>query len=394
MISQQESIREALISCRTRTLSLVEGIDKDTFCNQAHPNFSPVGWHLGHIAYTEYHWILKYFAELPPLFPYYHKLFSADGLPKHQREKLPSWEFIHEYLRIVREKALAYLEQAPIDNQARLWRWLVQHECQHSETISIVLQLHNLKKGKFPPLPSCLTELPSPEMVKIPAGYFSMGNDTIYAQDNEKPTHQVYLDTYSLDRYPVTCGEYKKFMAAGGYDNPRWWSKVGWQWLQNTQEPITQPLYWKADDRWDSYPVYGVSWYEAEAYAKFAGKRLPTEAEWEKAANFEEINLHHCNHNNLVGATTPVNAYENGQSIYGCYDLLGNVWEWTNTWFDGYQGFEYYPYTGYSQVYFDGQHRVLRGGSWATRPWALRPSFRNWYYPHMRQIFAGFRCAV
>ncbi|MCJ8280089.1 MAG: formylglycine-generating enzyme family protein, partial [Rivularia sp. ALOHA_DT_140] len=148
--------------------------------------------------------------------------------------------------------------------------------------------------------------------------------------------------------------------------------------------------------------------YEAEAYAKFVGKRLPTEAEWEKAASWDEESKsrriypwgdkkptsEYCNHNNIHNQTTPVNAYPLGQSAYGLYDTLGNVWEWTTSWFDAYQGFQHYPYKGYSQVYFDNQHKVLKGGSWATRPWALRSSFRNWYHPGVRQMFAGFRCAV
>ena len=240
-------------------------------------------------------------------------------------------------------------------------------------------------------------------MIEIPAGYFEQGNNAIDALDNERPVHQVYLDTYSIDRYPVTCGQYRVFMEAGGYHNPRWWSEDGWKWLQS--QTVEQPLYWSNDPQWDNHPVCGVSWYEAEAYANFVGKRLPTEAEWEKAASWNPISGRRtypwgdvmpsdrrCNHNNAVGQTTPVNAYPDGQSAYGCCDLLGNVWEWTASVFDGYEGFISYPYAGYSQVYFDGQHRVLKGGSWATRSWALRSSFRNWYHPDVRQILAGFRC--
>lgn len=233
------------------------------------------------------------------------------------------------------------------------------------------------------------------EMIQIPAGEFEQGNNSIEALDNESLAHNVYLDTYYIDRYPVTCRQYRAFIEAGGYQNPQWWSKAGWEWLQIEQ--VTQPLYWQGNVTWDNHPVWGVSWYEAEAYSRFVGKRLPTEAEWEKAArrNPQAPALtENCNCDRLIGKTTPVDAYPGGQSAYGLYDTLGNVWEWTATWFDGYPGFKSFPYTGYSQVYFDQKHRVLKGGSWVTRPWVLRPSFRSWYYPSVRQVFTGFRCAV
>jgi formylglycine-generating enzyme required for sulfatase activity len=170
---------------------------------------------------------------------------------------------------------------------------------------------------------------------------------------------------------------------------------------------VTQPLYWKDELEWEHHPVQGVSWYEADGYARFVGKRLPTEMEWEKAASWNQLTKQrqpypwgkaepagHCNHHQAIGHTTPVDAYPEGKSSYGCYDLLGNVWEWTDSWFDGYNGFTSYPYRGYSQVYFDENHRVLRGGSWATFQWGLRCAFRNWYHPHVREILAGFRCAT
>ena len=214
-----------------------------------------------------------------------------------------------------------------------------------------------------------------------------MGSDDLEALDNERPIHKIYLDTYWLDRYPVTCQQYHLFMMAGGYQKRQYWSKEGWQWLQ--QCPVSQPLYWSNSPDWYDHPVYGVSYYEAEAYANFVNKRLPTEAEWEKAAQGASFK---CNHSRLIGHTTLVDAYPD-LSKYGCQDMLGNVWEWTADWFAGYRGFISYPYPGYSEVYFDRQHRVLKGGSWATHKAGLRTSFRNWYHPQVRQIFAGFRCA-
>lgn len=399
IVDQRQQLKQALQQCRQSTLALFQTVDYDTFCRQAHPEFSPVGWHLGHIAYTEALWILEHCAKKNRQFPDFGRLFIADGLPKAERQNLPTLTEVQHYLDSVRSQVLDYLEIADLNQQERLWRWLIQHESQHSETIAFVLELLKVQSGySVQDLPSAQ---PS-EMIEIPAGYFEMGNDAIDAMDNERPVHRVYLDTYWIDRYPTTCGQYQEFIHAGGYQNPEWWSDAGWQWLQQAQ--VTHPLYWQ--NVTSDSPVCGVSWYEAEAYARFVGKRLPTEAEWEKAASWDAthesrrtypwgdtlLGDRHCNHNCTVSKTTPVDAYPDGQSPYGCYDMLGNVWEWTASLFQGYPGFTYYPYIGYSQVYFDAQHYVLRGGSWATRPWALRCSFRNWYHPHIRQIFAGFRC--
>ena len=411
----QQAISLAFYQCRANTLALFADMDEATFRCQVHPDFSPVGWHLGHIAYTESLWLLERSAGNACLFPQYRKFFAADGLPKSQRVQLPNLEEIYYYLDTVRKQVLNYLEVADLNQQERLLRFLLQHESQHCETIAFLLELAKSQESKvnsqklFSP-----SSPPLPPLIKIPAGKFEIGSNSIDALDNERPAHKVYLDTYYIDRYPVTCGQYRVFMEAGGYENPGFWSKAGWEWLQIEQ--VGEPLYWHDVLSADNHPVCGVSWYEAEAYCRFVGKRLPTEAEWEKAVSWdadmnrrriypwgdEEPTPQHCNcvdvtspqKNCLIINTTPVDAYPDGQSAYGLYDTLGNVWEWTASWFDGYDGFEMYPYVGYSQVYFDQQHRVLKGGSWATNPFALRSSFRNWYHPGVRQIFAGFRCVL
>ncbi len=435
-------IKQWFQSCRSATLALIDDVDAETFCRQAHPDFSPVGWHLGHIIYTEALWVLERCANLPPQFPAYHRLFAQDGLPKDERQNLPTLADILHYGQKVRSHVFTYLDSAPIDHQENLWRFLLQHESQHSEIIALVLQLQRWRRGWGLGIRHQQSEMPiedpgvaqgdgsaasaryrylhskqaasnprdpvhtSTALVHVPAGAFEMGQDSLDALDNESPIHLVSVPEFWIDRYPVTCADYQVFMASGGYQTADWWSEAGWRWLQT--HPVAKPLYWSDSPEWADHPVCGVSWYEADAYARFAGKRLPTEAEWEKAARWQPNQSscttypwgdalptsQHCNHDHWIGHTTPVDAYPKGRSALGCDDMLGNVWEWTADWFQGYPRFKPYPYAGYSQTYFDGRHKVLRGGSWATRPWSLRSTFRNWYHPDVRQIFAGFRCAV
>ena len=393
-----------LQQCRDGTLALVNGISQIVLQQQAHPDFSPVGWHLGHIAFTESLWILEHLAQQPCPFPHYRTLFAADGLPKSQRQRLPSLADLLAFLTDIRQRTLAYLSQAPLGDQMRLWHWLIQHECQHSETMSLVMALHQTQGERTPlldPVPEYVREVPT-GMVQIleqsaRLGLTSDQPEGAMAIDNEQPAHWVDVQSYQIDRTPVTCEAYGNFIAAGGYEDRQWWCDAGWRWLRSAQ--VSQPLYWPGANlmAFRHHPVCGVNWYEASAYARFVGKRLPTESEWSVAAQglraklpmlLEQIN---CNHR--VGYTSPVGTSKQAVSDYGCYDLLGNVWEWTNSWFRPYPGFQAYPYRGYSAVYFDDCHRVLRGGSWATQPWALRPSFRNWYEPHVRELFMGFRCA-
>src|SRR5262249_44520451 len=258
------------------------------------------------------------------------------------------------------------------------------------------------------------------EMIRIPGGEFEIGSDGYpFAYDNEQPPHRVELADFLIDKYPVTNSEYLDFLTAGGYQTRSLWSEAGWKWKE--ENGITQPLYWSFDgDVWrvremfsndelkPHYPVTGVSWHEAEAYARFVGKRLPTEAEWEKIASWnpqtqtkrrfswgDELPDANCANYAIGGwGTTPVYAFESTPSSYGCVDMTGNVWEWTATVFNGYPGFKPFPYKENSELWFDGDHRVLKGGSWATRAPLLPCSFRNFWRPQLRIGFAGFRCAM
>lgn len=381
-------VLERLSCSRAATLALFEGLDHATFCRQAHPDFSPVGWHLGHIGYTEAHWLLERCAGQPLPLPEYRRVFAVDSLPKALRSNLPDQEEVRYYLNTIRAQVLLYLEVAPLEHQERLWRWLIQHESQHSETVAIVLQLQsltrfaNLVMSDTSPVAQVNQYEQPTQGILIAAGSFEQGSDSIDALDNERPAHRVHLEPYLIDRYPVTRAQYRAFLLAGGYHERCWWSEEGWSWL-GTQR-IAQPLYWSITED-DRLPVCGVSAYEAEAYAQFANKRLPTEAEWEKAAG--RIAIRQISRTSDQSRSGVVDIPATGYS-----NTLSNVWEWTSTWFHPYDGFVSYPYPGYSAPYFDRQHRVLKGGSWASQPWTSRSSFRTWYHPGTREIFAGFRC--
>ncbi|NEP44116.1 MAG: ergothioneine biosynthesis protein EgtB, partial [Okeania sp. SIO2H7] len=348
-LSKQQQMRRLMEKCRQGTLQMFADIDYNTLSAQPHPDFSPIGWHLGHIGYTEALWLLEKCAGMPPLFPEKRQFWAADGLSKEQRRQLPSLPEILEYLELVRSKVFFYLETAPIEEQERLWWFILQHESQHCETIALVLAMQELANNPQLPIasqkPGFSTTKPDllsdSEALEIPAGEFSMGCDSVWGMDNERSLHRVYLETYFIEPYPVTCVQYYRFMEAGGYGDRRWWSPEGWEWLQ--ANPVDRPLYWREDLARSQHPVCGVSWYEAEAYCNFVGKRLPTEAEWEKAASWEPAtgtkrtypwgetgpDNNKCNCDRAFIGTTAVGAFPDGASPYGCQELLGNVWEWT-----------------------------------------------------------------
>jgi iron(II)-dependent oxidoreductase len=239
-----------------------------------------------------------------------------------------------------------------------------------------------------------------------------------FAYDNERPAHEVFVPAFRMSRQLTTNAEYEVFVREGGYERREFWSEEGWQ--RREQEGWSHPLYWRregpafnergmfAESPLDPrLPVTGVSWHEAEAFARFSGKRLPTEAEWEKAASWDEPagakrrfawgdsepSERLCNSGFRLWERTPAGAFPEGASPYGCFDMTGNLWEWTSTPFEGFPGFEPFPYPEYSQEWFDGDHRVLKGGSWATGPSVLRASFRNFFRRHFRIAFAGIRLA-
>jgi iron(II)-dependent oxidoreductase len=288
----------------------------------------------------------------------------------------------------------------------------------HDETMLATIQL--MKDRPYPPAtegPRAVAPVEQ-DMVFVDGGGFDMGTSIEpWAFDNERPVHTVEVAPFYMDRTPVTNEQHLAFMEAGGYDDRRFWGDDGWAWRQDTK--TTHPGFWKRDGgSWviERYgrtigvaplePVQHVCFYEAQAFATWAGKRLPTEAEWEKAASWgpdkrkrrypwgDEDGLNsHANLGQQHFGPSEIGAYPDGASAYGCVQMLGDVWEWTSSDFQPYPGYEWFPYKEYSEVFYGTDYKVLRGGSWATHISSVRNTFRNWDYPIRRQIFAGFRCA-
>ncbi|GAA1342741.1 ergothioneine biosynthesis protein EgtB [Saccharothrix algeriensis] len=414
-----------LSRARRRTTALTDAVDDYDLVRQHSRLMSPLVWDYAHIANQEELWLVRDVGGREPVRRDVDELYDAF---KHARAARPELPLLRPaeargYVGEVREKVLDVLATSPLEGRRLLdggfaFGMVVQHEQQHAETM---LATHQLRVG--PPAldaPAPPRGGPTgPAEVLVPAGPFTMGTSTeAWALDNERPAHQASTGAFFIDTTPVTNGAYAAFIADGGYRDPRWWSAEGWAHVR--RESLVAPRFWRREgDRWfrtafgvpapvvPEQPVVHVCFHEAEAYAKWAGKRLPTEVEWEKAARFdpatgrsrrypwgdEEPTGLHANLGQRHLSPAPVGAYPAGASALGVHQLIGDVWEWTSSDFHGYAGFEVFPYAEYSQVFFGPDYKVLRGGSFGTDPVAVRSTFRNWDYPIRRQIFAGFRCA-
>ncbi|HEY5219427.1 MAG TPA: ergothioneine biosynthesis protein EgtB [Gemmatimonadaceae bacterium] len=424
-----EQCRALLEEARARTLALITPLNEADLREQHDSLMSPILWDLGHIASFEELWLTRNldgaidFVEMPGLYnPFEHPRATRGELP------LPTLADTVALLAQVRERTLKRLSHLDFDHPNPLLRdgyvyhMVAQHEYQHNETI---LQTLQLKRGTPYHAPrkwsasAVVTTVATGAMVRVPGGEVDIGtDDRTAAYDNERPRHTVVLSPFYIDVAPVTNAEYAAFIADGGYRRDEFWSDAGLAWRR--ESAAEAPKYWARDgNTWITrtmdrtmpppaeHPVCHVCFYEAEAYARWAGKRLPTELEWETAASYEPTNgakrdypwgneppdHTRANVDQLAFGTSPVGAYAVNRSSAGCVDMIGNVWEWTASDLLPWPGFQAFPYAEYSEAFFGNEYRVLRGGSWATRPGAIRNTFRNWDYPIRRQIFSGFRCA-
>ncbi len=429
----RERIARELAGARQRTGLLTDCVDETDLVAQHSPLMSPLVWDLAHVANQEELWLLREVGGREPMHPEIDPLYDAFEHPRSERPTLPLLppEAARSYGHEVRGRVLDLLERSRFSDSepwgSRLleggfaFGMIAQHEVQHDETMLITHQIRAgapvLAAAAPPPAPADAFRLPSE--VIVPGGPFTMGTSTQpWALDNERPAHTVHVAPFFIDTTPVTCAAYGEFIADGGYDDPRLWTADGWAHRQRAG--LSAPLYWRRDGGvWlrtafgraeaitPAEPVMHVSWYEADAYARWAGRRLPTEAEWEKAARFdpvtgltrsypwgeEEPDGSRANLGQAFLRPAPAGSYPAGAAPCGARQLIGDVWEWTSSDFLPYPGFSAWPYREYSEVFFGPEYKVLRGGSFAVSPVACRGTFRNWDYPIRRQIFAGFRTA-
>jgi gamma-glutamyl hercynylcysteine S-oxide synthase len=425
----RDEIAARLITARTRTAGLTDCVDDHDLVRQHSPLMSPLVWDLAHVANQEELWLLRGVGGREPMHPEIDPLYDAFEHPRASRPSLPLLPpaEARSYAKDVRGRVLDLLERVSFTggrlvDRGFVFGMIAQHEQQHDETM---LATHQLRRGgpvltAPPPGPPPGDVLRLPAEVLVPAGEFTMGTSAEpWALDNERPAHPVRVPSFYLDTTPVTNAKYMEFIAAGGYDDPRWWTAAGWEHRQRAL--LTAPLFWQRDGagQWlrrrfgvtepvpPAEPVLHVCWYEADAYARWAGRRLPTEAEWEKAARHDPASGRSmrypwgdadptadlANLGQRFLQPAPAGSYAGGAAPSGARQLIGDVWEWTASDFRPYPGFVAWPYKEYSEVFWGPDYKVLRGGAFSADPVACRGTFRNWDYPVRRQIFAGFRTA-
>jgi iron(II)-dependent oxidoreductase len=421
--SSKDAIADRLAAARQRTLALVEPLDDEQLNRVYSPLLSPLAWDLGHIANFEELWLVRTIGGREPLRGGLGRLYDAIENPRATRGELPILRDaeLRSYLAEVRERSLEVLDEVEIDAGAAdpllregfVYEMLIAHELQHNETM---LQLLMMVDGYEPPAAAfgddvaapdaaaadggdAAADVPSPGgpmrrridgtsvgtggiepgTFRVEGGECAIGAPpTGFAYDNERPRHTVTLAPFEIDRAPTANGAYAAYVEETGAEPPLYWERDGeggWVHTAMGRRESIDP----------ARPVIHVSWHEADAFARWAGKRLPAEAEWEAAFAGSGAPA------GLDGARPSPSGRSGATGDPG--PLTGLVWEWTSSDFLAYPGFEAFPYREYSEVFFGDAHRVLRGGSWATAREVMRPSFRNWDLPQRRQIFAGFRCA-
>lgn len=416
--------RAMLADARTQTDKLFDLVRPDALYERPVPERHRIAFYLGHLEAFDWNLLRPHMRGAKAFHRDFDRLFAFGidpvdgGLPSDTASDWPSIAEIQHYNLRVRQRL------DDVEHDHLLLNMALEHRLMHAETLAYLL--HQLPVDRKhaetqASVPSCGPM--QSEMLEIPAGRVTLGlaGGTTFGWDNEFDAHMVDVPAFAIGQYKISNGEYLRFVEAGGYQERSWWTDVDWRW--KAEHNITHPVFWKLASRKRSgdgwlyrgmfdeialpldWPVY-LSHAEASAYVRWAGLRLPTEAEWHRAAygtpggserpfpwGIETPASRHGYFNFARWDPAPVNAFPCGRSAFGLEGLLGNGWEWTDTPFAPFRGFEAHPsYSGYSADFFDGKHYVLKGGSQRTAACLLRRSYRNWFQPHYQYVYAGFRC--
>ncbi|MGA8867977.1 MAG: SUMF1/EgtB/PvdO family nonheme iron enzyme [Candidatus Sulfotelmatobacter sp.] len=430
-------LAERLLHARRRSDELFDLVRADSLYERPIPERHRIVFYIGHLEAFDWNLLHERVLGLKRFHPEFDRLFSFGidpvdgGLPSDRPADWPSINEVRDYVTAIREALDQHLAKGMFDSSSfayegfpldTLLNVAIEHRLMHAETLAYML--HRLpidRKSASTDLPEIATPPVAHLMVEIPAGVVTLGlprDNRIFGWDNEFESHTVNVPAFSIDRYKVTNRQFLDFVAAGGYETRALWSDADWTW--KSAQGVSHPAFWKrAGNEWlyramfdevplpPDWPVF-VSQAEAAAYARWAGKSLPTEAEWQRAAygtpkggeraypwGSDPPSPRLGNFDFAGWNPTPVNAFPEGRSAFGVDDMLGNGWEWTSTPFVPLPGFRAFPfYPGYSADFFDGKHFVMKGGSARTAACMLRRSFRNWFQAHYQYVYAGFRCVI
>ena len=406
--------------------ALFEDLDDDQMIGPELETVNPPLWEVGHVAWFYERWVLRHFAGREALNARCDGFYdsAADIHSDRWVSCFPSRDSTREYLDAVFNGVVREVERAPDDERLLYFAHLTLfHADMHIEAMLYSRQTLALRAPDFVshPLPGAEKSISSPNTdVEVPGGTYFIGatRDAEFVFDNEKWAHPVELASFRISCYTVTQAQFAEFIDSGGYEDRSFWSADGWRWRCDTDARM--PAYWSpaAAGGWKrrrfdhevelepDLPMLHTNWFEAQAFCLWSGRRLPTEDEWEVAAALESDGCTRCHPwgdsepeptrvrmDFEGGGCAPVDGKSDGDSFVGCRQMTGNVWEWTASTFRPYPGFEVDPYREYSEPWFETR-KVLRGGSWATRSRLMRNTWRNFYTPDRRDIWAGFRtCA-
>ena len=405
-VSSPGELLQRFAQARAESDRLFGIVRRDALYERPIPDRHRIVFYLGHLEAFEGNLLRETVGGMPSFHPAFDRLFAfgidpvGTALPSDRPEDWPSVDEIQRYNQRLREQIDA---RAVADSQ--LLNVAIEHRLMHCETLAYMLHRLPLEQKLCTELrPKEAAAAPfRPTMIEIPTGPVTLGlssSSADFGWDNEFEAHIAEVPAFAIDKYKVSNGQYLEFIEAGGYENRALWTDADWQW--KVAQNITHPAFWRrGEDRWLyrgmfeevelplAGPVY-VSHAEASAYARWAGKELPTEPQWQRAALETPPQ---GNADFQYWDPTPVNAFPESGSAFGAVEMIGNGWEWTSSVFAPFAGFEPFPfYPGYSANFFDGQHFVMKGGSPRTAACMLRPSFRNWFQPHYPYVYAGFRC--